>query len=70
MYCPVPEVSVTDCILISEFTHTDTPAAPDRPDLRLLMEIISKYSRSEEAYHLWSKHALVHMQTKWHLIIR
>src|SRR4029434_2412342 len=32
------------------------------------------FARSEEAqfapsYHLWSKHALVHMQTKWHLII-
>ena len=26
-------------------------------------------TRSEEAYHLWSKHALVQMQTKWHLII-
>src|SRR4029434_4947467 len=32
------------------------------------------FARSEEAqfdpsYHFWSKHALVHMQTKWHLII-
>src|SRR4029434_5308290 len=25
-------------------------------------------TRSEEAYHFWSKHALVQMQTKWHLI--